>query len=224
MSGAGVLITSLCAGVTVTLISLYQKRKQWVDDFRTLYAEFWNDKDISQVRRWIVSNKLYNEVLKPVLTQRVEKGYNDLDEDGSMKIDMIDKFMSLIIRLETLEESTRTKRQKAVIERFLFSKHWKDKASSRPELREYLATGWKGEIEIAREQPARLACSDHTLTPVTSVTSVTLVSPSFRPSLPLRPVERAGAGPQVPPQAGGERRWGPGGRPRDGRVGKAGGA
>ena len=38
MSGTGVLITSLCAGVTVTIISLYQKRKQWVDDFRALYA------------------------------------------------------------------------------------------------------------------------------------------------------------------------------------------
>jgi hypothetical protein len=148
MSGAGVLMTSLCAGVTVTIISLYQKRRQWVDDFRTLYAEFWNDKDISQVRRWIVSNKLYNEELKPVLAQRIEKGYNDLDEDGSMKIDMVDKFMSLINRLETLEESTRTKRQRTLVEIFLFSKHWKDKASSRPELREYLATAWKGVIEI----------------------------------------------------------------------------
>jgi hypothetical protein len=147
MSGAGVLITSICAGVTVTIISLYQKRRQWVDDFRTLYAEFWNDKDISQVRRWIVSNKLYHEVLKPVLTQRIEKGYNDLDEDESMKIDMIDKFMSLIIQLETLEESTRTQRQRTLVERFLFSKHWKDKVSSRPELREYIATAWKGELE-----------------------------------------------------------------------------
>jgi hypothetical protein len=148
MSGTGVLFTSLCAGVTVTLVSLHQKRKQWVDDCRALYAEFWNDKDISQVRRWIVSNKLYNEALKPVLTQRIEKGYNDLDEDGSTKIDMIDKFMALIIQLETLEESTRTKRQKALIKRFLFSKHWKDKARSRPELREYIATSWKDEIEM----------------------------------------------------------------------------
>jgi hypothetical protein len=64
-------------------------------------------------------------------------------------IDMIDKFMSLVIRLETLEEGTRTKRQKALIERFLFSKHWKDKARSRPELREYIATSWKGEIDMA---------------------------------------------------------------------------
>jgi hypothetical protein len=95
-----------------------------------------------------VSNKLYHEVLKPVLAQRIEKGYNDLDEDGSVKIDMIDKFMSLIIRLETLEESTRIKGQKALIERFLFSKHWKDKARSRPELREYIATSWKGEIDM----------------------------------------------------------------------------
>ena len=147
MSGAGVLITSLCAGVTVTIISLYQKRKQWVDDFRALYTEFWNDKDISQVRRWIISKNCTVEVLKPVLTQRIEKGYNDLDEDGSMKIDMIDKFMSLINRLEILEEGTRTKRQRTLIERFLFSKHW-NKASSRPELREYIASGWKGVIEI----------------------------------------------------------------------------
>ena len=163
MSGAGVLITSLCAGVTVILVSLHRKRKQWVDDFRALYAEFWNDKDISQVRRWIVSNTLYNDVLKPVLTQRIEKGYNDLDEDGSMKIDMIDKFMSLIIRLETLEESTRTKRQRALIERFLFAKHWKEKVSARPELREYIATSWKGENELPRSKlrgiKPPLACS-----------------------------------------------------------------
>ena len=95
-----------------------------------------------------MSNTLYDEVLKPILAQRIGKGYNDLDEDGSMKIDMIDKFMSLIIRLETLEESTRTKNQKAVIERFLFAKHWKDKARSRPELREYIATSWKDEIDL----------------------------------------------------------------------------
>jgi hypothetical protein len=82
-----------------------------------------------------------------VLAERIEKGYNDLDEDGSMKIDMIDKFMSLIIQLEALEESTRTQRQRTLIERFLFSKHWKDKASSRPELREYIATAWKGELD-----------------------------------------------------------------------------
>ena len=87
-------------------------------------------------------------MLKPILTQRIEKGYNDLDEDGRMKIDMIDKFMSLIIRLETLEESTRTKRQKALTEKFLFSKNWKEKVSSRPELREYIVTSWKGEIGL----------------------------------------------------------------------------
>ena len=148
MSGTGVLITSLCVGVTITIISLYQKRKQWLDEFRTLYAEFWNDKDISQVRRWIVSNRLYNDVLKPVLTQRIEKGYNDLDEDGSLKIDMIDKLMSLIIRLETLEESARIRGQRVLIKRFLFSKHWKEKVSYRPELREYIATSWKDEIKM----------------------------------------------------------------------------
>jgi hypothetical protein len=47
-----------------------------------------------------------------------------------------------------LEESTRTKRQRTLIERFVFSKHWKDKASSRPELSEYIASAWKGVIEI----------------------------------------------------------------------------
>jgi hypothetical protein len=56
--------------------------------------------------------------------------------------------MSLINRLETLEESTSIQRQRALVERFLFAKHWKDKAGSRPELREYLATAWKGVIEI----------------------------------------------------------------------------
>ena len=81
INGTGVLITSLCAGVTVTLVSLHQKRKQWVDDFRALYAEFWNDKDISQVRMWIVSNKLYTEVLKPILAHSLPDTFFLLNED-----------------------------------------------------------------------------------------------------------------------------------------------
>jgi len=64
-----------------------------------------------QVRRWISSNKLYSEVLEPVLMQWNEKVQNDLDEDGSLKLDKVDKFISLFVRLEALEETARTKRQ-----------------------------------------------------------------------------------------------------------------
>jgi len=47
MSGIALITTALCAGVTLTIISLQQRHKQWIDDFRALYAEFWNDEDIS---------------------------------------------------------------------------------------------------------------------------------------------------------------------------------
>lgn len=48
MAGIGILLTALTAVTTLILISLQQKRKQWADDFRAIYAEFWNDRDIGQ--------------------------------------------------------------------------------------------------------------------------------------------------------------------------------
>ena len=55
--------------------------------------------------------------------------------------------MSLINRLEILEEGTRTKRQRTLIERDFYFQNIADKASSRPELREYIASGWKGALK-----------------------------------------------------------------------------
>jgi hypothetical protein len=125
----------------------HQKRKQWIDDFRTLYAEFWKDADVSRVRRWIISNKLYDQVLKPVLIKRNQNS-SDLNEDEGMVLDDVDKFIAVIIRLEALEETRMTRRQRALIQKLFFSRYWKTAAASRPELRTYISRDWAGEITL----------------------------------------------------------------------------
>jgi len=148
MAGIGIIITALCAGATLIVISLQQKRKQWVDDFRALYAEFWKDNNASQVRMWIVSDKLYNDVLKSILKQR-NAGCNDLDEGASIILDRVDRFISLILQLETFEKMRpMTARQRSLIKRLSFSKYWRPRAMSRPELADYISKYWKNEFEL----------------------------------------------------------------------------
>src|SRR5688572_19153081 len=92
LGGVGILLTSICAAATLIRISLQQHRKQWFDDYCTLFTEFWNNKDISEARMWIESDKLYNDILKPVMMKRIENdAENDLDEEESIKQNKVDK-------------------------------------------------------------------------------------------------------------------------------------
>jgi hypothetical protein len=107
---------------------------------RALYAEFWNDKEVSQVRRWIISDRLYKDVLQPVLILRNSDG-RDLNEGAVTILDNVDKFLSLLIRLKTLEEGIANRRRKS-INHLLFAEYWRPPAESRQELRDYIENEW----------------------------------------------------------------------------------
>src|SRR4051812_4786306 len=104
LSGIATLIIALCAGIIATVISFQQTRKQWVDDFRSFYAEFWNDKEVSEVRRWVASKQIYDQILRPALVQRNKQTENELDEEACIKLDKLDKFLSVLIRLQAAEK------------------------------------------------------------------------------------------------------------------------
>lgn len=84
-----------------------------------------------------------------MLAQRNEKEQNDLDKYNNPKLDKIDKFISIIVRLETFEKRVfMTRGQRALARKLILSKFWKNKISARQELMTYANNHWE-RAEIA---------------------------------------------------------------------------
>ncbi len=97
LSGIGLILTASCAGATLFWIGRQQRRKLWIDDFRALYAEFWSNKDVSMVRRWIISNKEYEDLRRILILRNVDPKNNNLSPDDNAKLDKVDKFCSIAL-------------------------------------------------------------------------------------------------------------------------------
>jgi hypothetical protein len=145
LSGIGLVITAFCASITLTVITLQQRRKQWIDDFRALYAEFWRDPDVSTVRRWIVSNKEY-EGLRDILVRRNTTTENNLDAKDNAELDKVDKFCSIMIRVGTFEKRRMPKDYRLLLEK-MFAEFWMNKVGPRDELKFYIKQHWGAEFD-----------------------------------------------------------------------------
>ena len=108
-------IGSLIGGCSVLAAFLFIQRRtvdaQWVDGFRQIYAEFWKDDTISEVRRWIVSNSEY-ESLRVVLVERAKTIENNLDTESNKILEKIDKFCALMLRVKSFEHRAMSDHQR----------------------------------------------------------------------------------------------------------------
>jgi hypothetical protein len=64
LSGIGFIITASIAVATYFLFHRKQLDDSWLERFRTLYGEFWNNKDLREIRKYIVNNEDYDVVKK----------------------------------------------------------------------------------------------------------------------------------------------------------------
>jgi hypothetical protein len=150
LSGIGTIVIAVIASI----ISLQQYRKQWFDDFRTVYAEFWNDKEATEVRRWISSRKQYDDVLKPVLVRRNQQKENNLEQEDNVILDKLDKFLSIMVRLQVAEKIGMPVRRRLLVTKLLFSKYWIAAINSRSELVTYVEENWREEIDLEVSKPS----------------------------------------------------------------------
>jgi len=112
-----------------------------VNTFRILYDEFWKeDGAVSKARRWIISEEEYNTTLKPVLLERNETGlHNKLAACKNEKMETIDRFCSILVRIQSLEQW-----QRDLWVKILHGKFWIDFIEkNRQELHDYLDLHWK---------------------------------------------------------------------------------
>jgi hypothetical protein len=74
LSGIGIFLGAITAIITYKFYHQREQRNKWIDNLRLLYAEFWKDETVREVRTWITNDYLYNSKLKPILLERDKTG------------------------------------------------------------------------------------------------------------------------------------------------------
>jgi hypothetical protein len=160
----GGLSLAVAAGMAVATLLLVHTRtgdREWVEGFRDMYAEFWKDDDIAEVRRWIVSEVEYPEI-HAILSKRLKSNQNWLDESANKKLEKIDKFCSLLTRMHYFCRLARSKQERDKWQK-LYVRYWVDRIHARDDFRDYMlqfwestaAAFWPGEVKKAATNSAR---------------------------------------------------------------------
>ena len=111
LSGISLLAAAGAAWITVFKINRRALYVAWLDGFRTLYEEFWQNEKIVRVRNWISSDIEYAE-LEKVLSERLKDKQNSLSPEDNEKLECIDQFCALLVRIEFFDGTIMTKKQR----------------------------------------------------------------------------------------------------------------
>lgn len=134
-------IASLSLAATALLTHFFQRRQKaeaWYQTFRELYARFWTDEQIAEVRSWIACDAAYEKV-RPTLGQRF-KGEVAVEEYWILE--RVDRFCALIIQIVQLNPEKGNSEQKKYYSE-LYDRYWFDKVRTRRELWKYVEKFWR---------------------------------------------------------------------------------
>jgi hypothetical protein len=151
IGGISLFFATLVAWITAFLITWRNARQERymnaVNSFRALYQAFWTPDDIAYARKWIISEDEYANVLKPVLENRNLSEFNQLDEAQNAKLEILDKFLAVLVRIKSfsvsgeldyIPEAQRTLWRKVIHGSFWVAYAYKH----RPELWYYIYEHW----------------------------------------------------------------------------------
>jgi ABC-type multidrug transport system fused ATPase/permease subunit len=133
-----------------------ERNTRSIEIFRSLYAEFWNTEALSRVRGWITSDEEYQE-LKSCLEQRIkDKNVNALLRLENLKLDLADRFLSVLTRIITFQVSTDIQRpQLQLLNHSINPSFWFTIIETkRPELHTYLQHHWQYLLDISKTPPS----------------------------------------------------------------------
>lgn len=140
-SGASFAITALVAVFTLFVVNGKRADAVWLDKFRNLYGEFWNDPHMKEARKLLINKDDYDQ-LSRILLKRNNKEECDLSTDEYDKLDEMDNFFSIMARVRSFAVSTSmTRSQKELWGDLLFN-FWIEKIKSRQELKVYVEKHW----------------------------------------------------------------------------------
>src|ERR1700724_1053173 len=101
LSGIGLMTAAIVAMWTLHFVHGRTLEMSWAAAFRALYAEFWNDDQMAVVRKWIISEEEYLKISE-LLRKRLASEKNLLNSEENDKLEKIDRFISLMVRIKLL--------------------------------------------------------------------------------------------------------------------------
>jgi len=141
LGGIGLCLAATAAWVTYAFFYRRTRDAAWIERYRVLYSEFWKESTIAEVRGWITSEIEYKDIQK-ILKERLGSGdKNYLQPDQNKKLEKIDQFCSLLVRIEYFYRATMTRRQRKLW-KVTFGNYWVKKVVEREELRQYIEKYW----------------------------------------------------------------------------------
>lgn len=117
------------------------------ETFRVLFAELWQNNDVTFIRRAITNDEEYKEIAH-ILAKRNLTKRNILTRRENDVIEKIDRFCSTLIRIKSFATETEMDDQHHKLRRKLLGEVWIDRIrADRPELHAYLMNWWP-ELEV----------------------------------------------------------------------------
>lgn len=125
---------------TLEKVHLAKRRADWLESFRLLYREFWQDDTIAEVRLWMVNDRAY-ETPRAVLLRRQTTVANTLDTYDNAVLEKLDRFCALMVRVNTLGALGENEEQQRLWFN-LYGRFWLGKMRERDELQQYILRHW----------------------------------------------------------------------------------
>jgi hypothetical protein len=156
IGGVALMAGAVAAWLTLFIVNRRANRLTWVDGFRVLYAEFWREDTIADVRLWFASDVAYGKIA-PIIEARLDSAdKNTLNEDSNKVLEKIDQFCALLVRIELFSEVGLSKRQRKLWHA-AFGQYWIRRINSgdREALRKYIIDYWPGVTLDPANRPRR---------------------------------------------------------------------
>lgn len=148
LSGISLLLAAIVAWVVYFTFNRKDLYQRWVDSFRVLYREFWNDEEMSKVRMWLVSDRLYSDHLQQVLRERNTQpdDHNNLERTENEALNSVDRFLALMVRAQSFASDIQNMRhltpaQRALWDKLLRRRFWDE--PNREDLKRYVEKHWE---------------------------------------------------------------------------------
>ncbi|MGO9846265.1 MAG: hypothetical protein ACLPKT_06585 [Methylocella sp.] len=140
LSGIGLCLGATAAWVTYAFYYRRTMNTAWLERYRTLYAEFWKDPRMGDVRTLISSEVEYEKVAK-ILGERLKTDKKRLNADDNRILEQIDYFCSVFMRIRFIDRGKMTREQR-ILWNTTFGNYWAKKIGERKELSAYINKYW----------------------------------------------------------------------------------
>lgn len=140
LSGIGLIATGSAAWITYHYYYRRTRDAAWLNWYLAIYAAFWDDPRVAEVRGWISSDVEYAKIA-PILSKRLAVANNTFDAETNAALEKIDYFCSILLRIEFFDRGRWTRRQKKLWY-VTFEKYWIAQIRKRTELMAYINEYW----------------------------------------------------------------------------------